>query len=141
VDCLIGEGCYQRNPLLSEVCRLQPPDDDGADRDLLTQERDGKCRANPDLTCDSRALRKFFGLTLDVDDVNRLALEDSAAGSNPSHEGNSGFTDRPDDRDRAVVSDDTQHIAVDAVDQRIDGVTETRRILRDGVENGLKLSR
>ncbi len=93
---------------------------------------------NPDLTRDSRALRKFLGLTLDVDDVNRLSVKDSAAGSDSSHERNSRFTDRPDDRDRAVMSDDTQDIAVDAVAQRIDRVTEARRILRDGVEGSIR---
>jgi hypothetical protein len=131
----------QGNFLLGEGGGLKPPDDDGADRHLLAQQGYGESRANPDLTRNGHAFRKLGGLALEVNDVNRPSLEDRATGRKSSHERHSRLTDRADDRDGAMVSDDTQHISVHAVDHSIDRVTEARRLLRDGVENGLKLSR
>ena len=130
---LIGEGLEQRDLSLREEMSLGAADVDGADRDtFFSDQGDAQYRAVAHAPRILTALREFGRLRLHVGDVDCLPGQNRSAITRPADEGKGGL-----DRDRAMMGDEAQVIAVPAKDGGVERFAEPGRALGNGVEHGL----
>src|SRR4030095_6084302 len=112
-------GLEQGDLSVSEEPRPGTADVDRADRHTFSQQRDAQYRAVAHAPRVLAALGEFVHLGLNVGDVDRLSVENSAAIARPADQRNGGM-----DRDRAVMGDEAEPVALSAPDGGVERLAQ-----------------
>src|SRR5262249_40908537 len=134
-DRLVGKGLEQGDLLLTEWSYLEAPYCDGADGAAFSKQRNADEGSRTFSPRDGRPLREFVGFGLKVGDVDVPSLDHGAPIA--------GSWNKPNRADipRAVMGDGSQEIALDAIDDGVEGLAEPGRAQGDRVEHGLHVGR
>src|SRR6516225_4481309 len=102
---LVGEGLEQGNLPLSEEASLGAPENDRADRDTLSHQRNAQYRAEARAPCVLGALGKLVRRGLHVGDLDRPPLEYRSTSDRPADQRKTELGHGP-NRDRSVMGNE-----------------------------------
>jgi hypothetical protein len=140
LDCdnrLVGESLEQGNLPLREKLNLGAAELNRADRDAFSHQGDTEDRPNTFPPRVFAALWKLLRLCLQVGDMDGAFVQHRSAIDRAANKWEGEFAGEPVVRDRAVVGDEAELVAVYAEDRCVDCLTQAGGALRYGIDRSV----
>ncbi len=137
---LVGEGLEQRHLPLAEEASLGATEGDRADGRTLADQRHAEGRSMAEATRDLAPHREVRPLGLHVGHVDGARVEHRATVGRLAVDRNGELAEAS-AKNRAMMGDEQELVAVAAEDAHVLRLAQARRALRHGVEHGLDVGR